>query len=445
MLKNLRYYISFFLLVITVVATNKSFAIQTITISKGKIDPIAISINEFESSSKESTTVATSINEVIKNNLSSSGLFRVVPNAAFIENKIGIDHRPFFPSWRQINSVVLLNAKVQKISQNRFEIKIILWDVINEKEIIAESTAFPANLWRRAAHKLSDKIYEKIVGTNGYFDTKISYISETFDSVTKKKIKRLAIMDQDGANHRYLTDGKNIVLTPRFSHDVNKLMYISFEKKIAKVFLRDINTNKHVMVGNFKGMSFAPRFSPDKTRVIMSIARDGNTNIVEIDLRNGKMRYLTNDFAINTSPSYSPDGKKIYFNSDRSGTKQLYAMNSDGTDVNRISFGNGSYFSPVCSPNGEYIAFTKISDQGFSIGIMKPDGSRERMITTGYLVEGPTWSPNSRIIMYTREMGPIGKTRSRSYIYMVDLIGYFEKQIPTPHEASDPEWSDTLE
>ncbi len=242
-----------FSLFIIFISINKSFAIQTITISKGKIEQVAIAINDFESSSKDCSTIAANVVEVIKNNLSSSGLFRVIPNAAFIENKIGIDHRPFFPSWRQINTVALLNAKVQKIGSNRFEIKIILWDVVNEKEIIAEATAFPSNLWRRVAHKLSDKVYEKIVGVKGYFDTKISYVSETFDPVKKQKIKRLAIMDQDGANHKYLTDGKSIVLTPRFSGDANKIMYISFEKKIAKVFIKDVSSNRHTMVGNFKG------------------------------------------------------------------------------------------------------------------------------------------------------------------------------------------------
>lgn len=252
-------------------------------------------------------------------------------------------------------------------------------------------------------------------------------------------------MDQDGANHTFLTDGKNLVLTPRMSPKGDKLLYLSFLKgKKPQVHMRNLKTGKDTILGNFPSMNFAPRFAPDGNKALLSVAKNGATNIYEIDLNTSSTKPLTQGVAISTSPSYSPDGSKIVFNSDRNGTRQLYVMNSDGSNVERISFGTGSYASPVWSPRGDYIAFTK--QQGdFSIGVMRLDGSGERLITSGYLVESPTWAPNGRVIIYTREQPRYKKQPAKSRLFSIDVTGYNDREVKTPKEASDPDWSNTLD
>ncbi len=324
------------------------------------------------------------------------------------------------------------------------EISFILWDIISEKDIAGEVFEVPDKLWRRAAHKIADKIYERVTGEKGYFDTKIAYISETGQD--KTRVRRLSVMDQDGANHTFLTDGKNMVLTPRFSPKGDKLLYLSFIRgKKPKVHIRDLRTGHDKVLANLPNMNFSPRFSPIGDKALIALSEGGASNIVEIDLNNGRMHKLTTGGALNLSPSYSPDGKKIVFNSDRNGTRQLYVMNADGSEIERISFGTGSYAAPAWSPRGDYIAFTKQGSEGFSIGVMRADGSGERLLTSGYLVESPTWAPNGRLILFTREIAGYKKRRASTGIYSIDLTGYNEREVKTPKEASDPDWSSTFD
>ncbi len=435
---------SFIIFLITLFgAQSPAFAIQTISINQGHADPIPIAINRFAAESNVSR-LSNNILDVITNDLKNSGLFRPISPAAFIENKTGVEHRPLFAAWRQINATVLVNGKVRRLESGNIEISFVLWDIIAERDIAGEILEMPEKLWRRAAHKIADTVYERVTGDKGYFDTRVAYISETGGG--KNKIRRLAIMDQDGFNHSYLTDGKNLVLTPRFSPQGDKILYLSFLNRKARIHLRDLKTGRDSILGNFPGMSFSPRFSPDGRAAVLSMAKDGVTNLFEIDLYTKKVTRLTSGGAISTSPSYSPDGSKIVFNSDRSGSRQLYVMNADGSNVERISFGTGIYASPAWSPRGDYIAFTKqIPGEGFAIGVMRPDGSAERLITNGYLTEGPTWAPSGRVLMFARGYAPYNKQSSRSRINMIDITGYNEKEIPTPKDASDPEWSYSLD
>jgi TolB protein len=298
----------------------------------------------------------------------------------------------------------------------------------------------PRNNWRRVAHIIADAIYKRITGEEGYFDSRIVYVAETGPHTMR--IKRLAIMDQDGANHKYLTDGSALVLTPRFSPTRQEITYLSYFNDTPRVYLFDINTGRQEMLGAFKGMTFAPRFSPDGNSVIMSYAKDGDSDIWIMDLRTRRARQVTRDPAIDTSPSFSPDGRQITFNSDRGGTQQLYVMDADGRNVRRISFGQGRYATPVWSPRGDLIAFTKFYGGRFFTGVMRPDGTGERLLTESFLDEAPTWSPNGRVLIFFRQTrttssGGGGVTR----IYSVDLTGYNLRQVKTPTDASDPAWS----
>ena len=333
----------------------------------------------------------------------------------------------------------MVQSAITEVDGNHLRIEFRLWDIYAQNQLKGQSFTTTKDNWRRVAHVIADAIYERLTGEKGYFDTRIVYVSETGPKT--KRTKRLAIMDQDGENHKFLTSGASMVLTPRFSPNLQKVTYMSYAGNTPRVYILDIETGRQELLGNFPGMTFAPRFSPDSSKVVLSYASNGKSDIYEMDLKNRRSKQLTSGNSINTSPSYSPDGSQIVFNSDRGGNQQLYVMNADGSDVHRISFGSGRYATPVWSPRGDYIAFTKMAGGQFYIGVMYPDGSGERLLASGFLVEGPTWSPNGRVLMYFRQDN---STASPVKLYSIDLTGYNERQIVTPGEGSDPAWSPLL-
>jgi TolB protein len=411
-----------------------------IDITRGVVEPLPIAIVPFAGNDGETSQIGKDIAGVISADLDRSGLFRPIEEAAFIQSQIAMDSLPKFADWRVLNAPALVYGRATAVGDGRLKIEFRLWDVFAEQQLagLAYFTA-PAN-WRRIAHIIADAIYKRITGEDGYFDTRIVYVAES--GPLTKRTKRLALMDQDGANHRYLTDGSALVLTPRFSPSLQEITYLSYAGDDPRVFIRDIDSNRQESIGEFPGMTFAPRFSPDGARLIVSLALDGNTEIYTIDLRTRATNRLTNNAGIDTSPSYAPDGRQIAFNSDRGGSQQIYVMDADGENVRRISHGQGRYFTPVWSPRGDLIAFTKMLGGKFYIGVMYPDGGGERLLAEGYHVEGPTWAPNGRVLMYFRK-DPVDSGSRRSRLYSIDLTGRNERQIPTPADASDPAWSPT--
>lgn len=441
-------YKNLILFLITIIFSLNSQAKNSISITSGNSDPIPLAINDFAGVDPADYQIAKKIVNVISNDLRWSGMFRPISKAAFIESKTGTSHTPLFAAWQQINASLLVNGDVDRLASGKLQVKFTLWDTILERPMISEAFELSEKLWRRVAHKISDKIYHKITGYQGYFNTRIAYVSESGPYLKRKK--RLAIMDQDGENHQYLTDGKDLVLTPRFSPDGKRILYLSYKNGTPQVHMLNLRSGKSRLIGNFPGMSFAPRFSPDGKHAIMSIAKDGETHIYEINLKNKRRVQLTKGNSINTSPSYSPDGKKIAFNSDRHGSRQIFVMNRNGSSVKRISFGGGSYAEPEWSSRN-YIAFTKINRElGFTIGILHPDANEkqntERLITQGYLVESPSWATNGRVLAFTKGSPPTKRrTNGLNRIYTIDFTGHNEKIIPTPHDASDPDWSATID
>ncbi len=421
------------------------YAGSNIEITKGFYSPTPVAVNDFETENLSQHYLASKIKEVVEQDLKYSGEIHLINKHAFIENKKGVGHHPFFSVWRQINATFLLNASLEEVTGNKLKLSVNIFDTYLEQSIEDDVFIFSQGNYRKVAHKVADIMYQSVTGDLGYFNTKIAYISETGSEYDK--IKRLAVMDQDGENHYYLTDGGQLVLTPRFSPNSKKLLYLGFRDEIPCLHLLNIHSGEHRILGDFPGMSFAPRFSSDGNRAIFSIANRGATNIFELDLPSNEMTKLTSSTSsINTSPSYSPDGGQIVFNSDRGGSRQIYTMNSDGRKVKRISFGGGSYTAPVWSPRGDYIAFVKsVPGENFYIGVMHPDGSGERLIANGYLLESPSWSPSGRIILFTKASKPdkVGKVTSK--LYSIDITGYNERHIKTPKDASDPNWSDILQ
>jgi TolB protein len=405
-------------------------------ITKGKVEPMPIAIPAFAGGGGDESQTGRDIAGVVSADLDRSGLFRPLDPKSFIQN-VSVGEQPRFGDWRQINAQALVTGAVQAQGDGRFRVEFRLWDVGAEQQLAGFAYTTTKQNWRRIAHIIADEIYKRITGEDGYFDTRIVYIAEA--GPADKRVKRLAIMDQDGANHQYLTDGRALVLTPRFSPSAQEITYLSYSGKSPRVFLFNIDTGQQESIGDFPGMTFAPRFSPDGKRVVLSRAENGATNIFVLDLATHRLNRLTDGNSIDTTPSYSPDGSRIAFNSDRGGSQQLYVMGADGSGIKRISFGNGKYGTPVWSPRGDKIAFTKIEGGTFYIGVMNPDGSGERLLTQDFLVEGPTWAPNGRVLMYFRQ-GRGGGSR----LVSIDLTGSNQREVRTPGDASDPAWSPLL-
>ncbi|HZY52880.1 MAG TPA: Tol-Pal system beta propeller repeat protein TolB [Reyranella sp.] len=407
----------------------------TIDMTRPNFEPVPIAIVDFQGD-----PMGGQIAGVIRNDLQNSGLFRSIAPGSFIEQNLNANSAPRFPDWRNVGAQGLVVGSIANVGGN-IKVDFRLWDVLKGDQATGLSfTSQPSN-WRRLGHIIADAVYKRVTGEEGYFDTRVAYVSET--GPLNNRVKRIAIMDQDGANNRYITDGSTIAITPRFSPTLQEIVYMAYGDRNTppKVYLQNVDSNRRELMGNFPGMSFAPRFSPDGTKVAMSLSQDGRTNLYEMDVRGRGMRRLTNTPAIDTSPSYSNDGTQIVFNSDRGGSQQLYVMSAGGGGEKRISFGDGRYATPVWSPRGDYVAFTKIMGNSFGIGVMRPDGSGERLLANGFLVEGPTWAPNGRVMMFFRQQPNSGGRAGSVTLHAIDITGRFERQVPTPTDASDPAWS----
>jgi TolB protein len=417
-------------------ATVPAHAQLTIDINKPNFEPKPIAIVDFGGDPVGSQMAA-----VIRNDLQNCGLFRSIDPGSFIQRDVSASSAPRFPDWRSIGAEGLVVGQIQQ-SGGGIKVDFRLWDVVVGQQLTGYSYSSQPDRWRRLAHIIADAIYKRVTGEEGYFDTRVAYVSET--GPLQQRIKRIAIMDQDGANNRYLTDGATLAITPRFSPTLQDIVYMAYggDRSPPKVYMQNVDSNRRQLMGNFPGMSFAPRFSPDGNRVAMSLAQDGRTNLYEMGVNGCGLHRLTNSPAIDTSPSYSNDGTQITFNSDRGGTQQLYVMDSGGGGEKRISFGQGRYATPVWSPRGDYIAFTKFGVSGdFGIGVMHPDGSGERLLASGFLVEGPTWAPNGRVLMYFEQQPNSGGRAGSVTLHAIDITGRFGRQVPTPTDASDPAWS----
>ncbi|MCE2993909.1 MAG: Tol-Pal system beta propeller repeat protein TolB [Alphaproteobacteria bacterium] len=417
-------------------SANIANAALKIDINQGNVEPLPIAISDFYELDGSSSDVGSEIKKVVENDLASSGLFRPISSDAFLE-KLTLEKKPTFNNWRQIGAMAFTSGKITK-QGDKLTVEFRLWDPNIESQIEGTAFTLTEKSWRRVGHKIADQIYKRLTGETGYFDTRIVFISESgpYDA----RVKKLAIMDQDGANYKELTDGKSLVITPRFDPKSQRVIYMSYKNRVPQVYLLDLQTGEQRHIGNFPGMSFSPRFSPDGNKAVVSVAKDGSTEIYELHLNSGATVKLTSTpGAINTSPCYSHDGSKIVFNSDRGGRPQIYIMNSDGSNQHRISFSDATYFSPVWSPRGDFIAFTKKQGSQFYIGVMRTDGSSERLLTSSWMDEGPTWAPNGRVLMFSRQ-----KQGAGYQIHSVDVTGYNERKVETPTDSSDPAWSPIL-
>ena len=410
-------------------------------ISQGHVAPIPIALTPAREADAALTEIGRDIIQKIEMNLKFSGGFSFIDERAYVQDMRNLhENGPRFGDWRILNAHALTRLSLKRIPEGIL-LTFHLYDVMTQKELVGLSIKGRTDQWRRMAHKVSDSIYKSLTGDEGYFDTQIAYVHETGSRVHRRR--QIAIMDQDGHNHRFLTPKtQNIVLSPRFSPSGQRLVYLDFGKnnRVPRVRIMDIKTQKNQTLGEFPGMTFAPRFSPNGQKVMMSLARNGSSALYEMDLVSRSVKSITSGPFLDTSPCYSPDGERVVFNTNRSGTQQIYLMDANGDNMRRISYGPGRYATPVWSPRGDWIAFTKMSGGQFYIGVMRPDGSGERLITTHNVVEDPSWSANGRMIIFSRTDPRI---HGKSTLNAVDITGFHERLINIPAEGSGPTWSGT--
>lgn len=410
-----------------------------IEITEGVIEPMPIAIPTFVPDSPAAAAMAAQVSQVVVDDLVGTGLFREVPKSAHIGRIDNFDAAITFADWKAINAQALLTGAVG-VSGDRVTVRFRLWDVFAE-QAVGEGLQFdgPSSNWRRMGHKVADQVYSRLTGEGGYFDSRVAFVAASGPKEARRK--QIAIMDYDGANASTLTDGSALVLTPRLSPNARQVLFTSYESGTPKVMLMEAGGKQRTVIDDASGMTFAPRFSFDGKRVIYSRTIGSGADIFIANLGGGGHVQLTRGSSINTSPAFSPDGNRVVFESDRGGTQQLYVMSAAGGEATRISFGDGRYATPVWSPRGDMIAFTKIAGSRFHIGVMRTDGSGEKLLTGSYIDEGPTWAPNGRVLMFFRESpGASGGPQ----IYSVDITGRNLKKVPTAGFASDPSWSGLL-
>ena len=412
-----------------------------IEITEGVIEPLPFAVPDFIAENPAAAEYAQSIARVVAADLSGTGLFREIPRDAYISRVTSFDSTIQYSDWKAINAQAVVTGAVSVGSDGRLTVKFRVFDVFADAQL-GDGLQFggSASSWRRMAHKVADAVYSRITGEGGYFDSRVVFVSES--GPKDSRLKRLGIMDYDGANLQYLTDSSSSVLAPRFSPGGERILYTSYETGSPRVFLLDVGSvQRRPLDVPAESMTFAPRFGPDGQTVLFSLTQGGNSDRYSRNVNGGQMSRLTSTPSIETAPDFSPDGSRVVFESDRSGTQQLYVMPVTGGEPTRISFGQGRYGTPVWSPRGDMIAFTKQNNGRFHIGVMRTDGSEERLLTASFLDEGPTWAPNGRVIMFTRATEGAG---GEPALYSVDISGRNLRRVPTEGAASDPAWSPLL-
>jgi TolB protein len=410
-----------------------------INVSGAQNAPIPIAIPVIGDPSGGPSQIGAEITQVISDDLGHSGLFRPIDPSSFVPNSMA-NGVPVWQNWSILGAQGLITGDVADQGGGQLRVEFRLWDVGQQKQVQGTAYTTTAANWRRIAHIIADVVYEQLVGEKGYFDSRVAYISEA--GPVTSPVRRLAVMDYDGANNQFLTNGGAMALSPQFNPTRQQLAFVSFQNNTPRVYLFDLQTGRQSLVGSFGEMTIGPKFSPDGNSLLMSVSRGNGAALIKVGANGGGMQELTDSSSINVTPSYSPDGSQIVFNSDRDGNQQLFVMGADGSGVKRISFGDGQYAEPAWSPRGDLIAYTRWGSGGFSIGVMQPDGSGERILSQGFLVEGATFCPNGRVIMFYRQT-PLASGHD-SRLVTIGIDGFNERLVDTPTNASDPSWSPLL-
>ncbi len=414
--------------------------------STDRVEPVVIAIPDFYRAGGLEKTLAADVASVVRADLQHSGLFTPLitlnPDDVDEEDTPPLNTAPPLDEWRQRAAQVVVQGASETLPDGRLRLSMRVWEVASHSQMIGFAYVTPADNWRRIAHIMADEIYHKITGEGGYFDTRLVYVAETMFGT--RKVKQLAIMDQDGANHRYLSDGALSVSSPRFSPRSQEISYVGQSSNALRdsprVYVLNTDNGHQELLGEFSGLITAPRFSPDGNKVVLYMMQEGVNYLTELDLSTRRPHRLATRPSTDSAPCFAPDGQQVVFVSTRSGAENLYVMNTDGGRVHRVSFGEGRYASPVWSPRGDLIAFIKNKGGQAYVGVIKADGTGERLLAAGQEVDSPTWSPNGRVLLFHRADRKGGEPG----LYSIDLTGFNERRVPTPTAASDPAWSPLL-
>ncbi len=439
----MRKLLSVLMAVVSVLFVSNARGELHVDIVAGGVEPTSIAVQKFETSGNVSNSDAKMLRQVVEADLKRTGLFRIVNHDAFPEF-VKMNEMPNFKSWDAIKTQALVQASLKPEGKDSYKLEFYLWDVKGQEQIEAQSLVASKKSVRRLAHIMADAIYERLTGEIGYFDTQIVFIAET--GPVDNRVKRMAIMDQDGFGMRYLSDKKTFVMSPHFSPNMSTVVFLSYRNDDPTVWMLDLETGDQTKLGSFGGMSFAPRFSPDGNRVALSLVKNGYTNIYEYNIAEKSLKQLTFGNHIDTSPSYSPDGRYMAFNSDSTGSQQIHVLDLKTGKNKRITFGAGRYATPAWSPDGNYIAFTKIADNTFYIGVMNTEGRHEKILAGGWYMEAPSWAPGSRrLVYYETEQAADGEERI-SHIRSVDITGQnlYDIELKDGINGVEPTWSPKL-
>jgi len=430
------------LITISLVLSFNSFAAgsATLQIKGGNDSKIPISIKKVTGTDLTSFNVAHKIKKRIIQQLEDTHIFKLEDSRIrYREERLSLMKTIAAKLKQEMPTYSELTVVLESKSRGTIHARITLYDLFKKENVLEETISFEKKDWHRGAAQISDLIYKHYTGLVGYINTRLVFISE-YGSLFDRQ-KKVSVMDLYGNNVKYITNGKNLVLTPRLSPDAQKIIYLSYTSGFPTLYLLDLNKMKSKKLFEFEGMMYAPRFSPDRTKIVLAASYEGNSEIAVFDIKKKKLTKLTNNYAIDTSPDFSADGKKIVFSSDRDGGQKLYIMNADGTNLRRIDLSRGNYATPNWSPDGKYIAFTKMYKGKFHIGVINMENYDVKILTTAYKDESPTWAPNSKFIIFTRKKATKRNRRNGvSQLYMVNLNGVIIKKIKTPYDASDPDW-----
>lgn len=428
------------IIILIISLTNNILFAQQIEVSGKNYKLTKIAINHFLTQKYEEKIIAKEIRDTVCKNLSDSGIFSIVAENNFIEQNKGSEFIPFFEAWKKINATILVNGSLTKNRKNNYTIVISIWDNILAKKILHRKITFSEKSIQKTSHIISDHIYQEIIGEKGYFDSKILYVAEKV--IENKIFTRIAMMNQDGKEHKYLTNGKFISISPKISPDKENIAYVDFRAGISKIFLRNLYSGQENLLTNMKGSIFSPRFSRNGKKILFSLAKKGATNIFKFDINTKKISVLTRNIYINTSPQFSPDDKKIIFTSNRLGTAKIYTMNEEGKNVVKITEKPGSHLEPKWSPDGKYISYINLRRKlGYYINIINTKTGEETTVVKSDVIHGYCWCPNSKYILFSEAIG--NKEEEKKTIYKLQKINIFNKHkttINTPYSASDPIW-----
>ena len=384
--------------------------------------PVAIATFRGESQTPQKISV------IVTANLERSGVFRAVNTVGVIADE---SVRPDLMEWRQKGADALVTGSINPLADGRFDVRLHLWDVVRSQDLGSQNYVVTAADLRLSAHRISDFVYEKLTGEKGIFSTRIAYVSKTSQRFT------LWVADADGENAQSALVSPEPIISPAWSPNGSQLAYVSFESRKPVIYAHEITSGKRRSLANFRGSNSAPAWSPDGRQIIATLSRDGGSQLYVVEAKGGEPRRLTTSSSIDTEPAFSPDGKTIYFVSDRGGTPQIYQMSSTGGNAERVTF-TGSYnISPTVSPDGRWLAYITRVGGAFKLRIMELAGGTVTQITDTDADENPSFSPNSRLIVYATQQ------QGREALMTTTLDGKIKARLAAGAgiDIREPDWS----